>query len=443
MKSISIVGFGRFGKVLYKLLKDDFIITLYDKKPIQDKSALHAHTKVAHHVEDVYASETIFYAVPIGEFEHVIASHKKYMQPHHILMDVLSVKMHPATIFTKYVQGTHVQAMLTHPMFGPDSSQHGFEGLPIILDQFKASNTTYRFWKEYFQSKKLCVVEMPANTHDNMAAHSQGLAHFIGRLLKEYHLAATPIDSLGTKKLLELQEQTCNDTWQLFNDLQHYNPHTKEMRLKIGAAYDTLYNKLLPPHVHEGTTTFGIQGGKGSFNEEALKYYVQRAHIKNYTIKYLYTSARVMHALHRGEIDRGQMAIHNSSGGMVDESLHAMAKYKFKIVDEFAIKISHALMIRPDANFSGVTTVMTHPQVLAQCQKTLAQKYPRLHQTSGVGILIDHAVVAKKLGEKKLPTHTATMGSKLLAQLYGLTIVEDNLQDLKENYTTFLQVERL
>jgi prephenate dehydratase len=34
------------------------------------------------------------------------------------------------------------------------------------------------------------------------------------------------------------------------------------------------------------------------------------------------------------------------------------------------------------------------------------------------------------------------MGSKVLAKLYGLKIIEDNLQDLKENYTTFLQVER-
>lgn len=35
------------------------------------------------------------------------------------------------------------------------------------------------------------------------------------------------------------------------------------------------------------------------------------------------------------------------------------------------------------------------------------------------------------------------MGSKVLAKMYNLKVVEDNLQDAKENYTSFLQVERL
>ena len=187
---------------------------------------------------------------------------------------------------------------------------------------------------------------------------------------------------------------------------------------------------------------YGIQGGRGSFNEEAANQYIQRAKIKRYKIKHLYTSAEVLRALHAGEIDRGQFAIYNSIGGMVEESIQAMAKYKFKIIDQFAIKISHALMIRDDADLTEITTIMTHPQVLAQCKQTLAQKYPELKQASGKGKLIDHAMVAKNLAEKKLAEHIATMGSKILAKLYDLKVVEDNLQDLKENYTSFLVVER-
>ena len=155
-----------------------------------------------------------------------------------------------------------------------------------------------------------------------------------------------------------------------------------------------------------------------------------------------YTSENVLEALHNGEIDRGQFAIHNSVGGVVEESINAMAKYKFTIIDQFAIKISHALMIRNDADFSEVTTIMSHPQVFAQCKDTLSKKYPHLKQTSGEGELIDHAVVAKHLSEGQLPKHIATMGSKVLAKLYDLKIIEDNLQDATENYTSFLQVAR-
>lgn len=443
MKQISIVGFGRFGKVLYRLLKDDFAITLYNRSRIEGDTELTTTTVIASEINEVYKSDVIFYAVPIESFEEVIASHRKYFQDHHLLIDVLSVKMHPAKVFSKYLKSSKVQAMLTHPMFGPDSSKGGFGGLPMIVDQFMADKMNYEFWKNLFINKKLNIIEMSAREHDRLAANSQGLTHFIGRLLDTYGLEPTSVDSLGTKKLLEVKEQTCNDTWQLFTNLQHYNPYTRAMRIKLGNKYDELYNRLLPKQVNAKYVTYGIQGGKGSFNEEAINYYIQRAKIEKYKIKYLYTSAEVIRALHIGEVDRGQFAIHNSAGGMVEESIQAMASFKFKIIEQFAIKISHALMIRGDADLSEITTIMTHPQVLAQCKQTLVQKYPHLKQTSGKGKLIDHAVVAKNLGGKKLPKYIATMGSKVLAELYNLKVIEDNLQDLKENYTTFLHVERI
>ena len=374
MKKISIVGFGRFGKVLYRLLKDDFIVTSFTKSD---------------EIAKIYESDVIFFAVSIESFESVIREHKKYFKPEHLLIDVLSVKLHAQKVFEKYLKESNTQALLTHPMFGPDSSKNGFDGLPIIMDQFKSSKANYDFWKNYFVNRKLHVIEMSAKEHDRLAANSQGLTHFIGRLLSSYGLKTTSIDSLGTKKLLEVIEQTCNDTWQLFTNLQHFNPYTKRMRLKLGDKYDRLYNKLLPKQRNPDYFTFGIQGGKGSFNEQAILYYVQKEKISKYRIKYLYTSARVMRALHLGEIDFGQFAIHNSVGGIVDESIKAMADYKFKIVSEFAIKISHALMIRGDAEFGEIATIMTHPQVLAQCKQTLARKYPQLTQTSGTGILVE------------------------------------------------------
>ncbi len=443
MKHISIIGFGRFGRTLYRLLTDDFEITLYDPAGIKsDSIALHKNTTIATNLKDLYASDTIFYAVPISEFEPVIAAHKQYFESRHMLIDVLSVKLHPATIFKKYLAGGQTQALLTHPMFGPDSSRDGFEGLPIVIDKFMAKDTNYNFWKNYFTSKKLHVIGMTADKHDTLAANSQGLTHFIGRLLEEYKFDETTIDTVGARKLLEIKEQVCSDTWLLFNDLQHYNPQTKQMRLKLGEAYDIVYNKLIPSQVDPDRITIGIQGGKGSFNEEAISYYVERSGITDYNLKYLYTSENVLAALHVGEIDRGQFAIHNSIGGIVGESVEAMAKYKFTIVEEYAIKIAHALMIRSDANYGDITTIMTHPQVLAQCKSTLAQKYPQLKQTSGEGDLVDHATVAQHLAAGKLPKNVGVMGSKVLAELYDLKIVEDNLQDAQENYTSFLLVSR-
>lgn len=443
MKKITIIGFGRFGKTIYRLLQDDFIITLYNRSEIDtEENILSETTTVTYDIAKAYESDVIIYAVPIASFEGVIAAHKKYFKDSHLLIDNLSVKLHAKYIFDKYLKDMKTQALLTHPMFGPDSSKNGFENLPIILDKYKTNEKDYTFWKDYFQKKNLRIIEMTADEHDKLAANSQGLTHFIGRLLEDFGIHKSPIDSVGTKKLLQVEEQTCNDTWQLFNDLQHYNPYTKLMRLKLGSSYDKIYNKLLPDRVNEKTLTLGIQGGKGSFNEEAIMYYIKRNNITDYTIKYLYTSENVLRELYEGNIDEGIFALHNSVGGVVYESIEAMGRYKFKVIEEFAITISHALMIHKDAKMSEITTIMTHPQVLAQCHSTLAQKYPKLEKTSGEGELIDSALVAKNLAEGNLPKNIAVMGSKVLAEIYDLTIVEDNLQDLKENYTSFLMVGR-
>lgn len=441
-KSIAIVGFGRFGKTLYRLLKNDFPVTLYNPRPqVFAGENLDGDTKIAKNISEIYLCETIFYAVPIAAFESVIKNHKKYFR-NHLLIDVLSVKQHPEKIFKKYLKGMPTQALLTHPMFGPDSSREGFPGLPLVMNQFLADNDKYVFWKNYFQRKGLRIIEMSAREHDQLAASSQGLTHFIGRLLQELKFKPTIIDTLGAKKLHELVDQTCNDTWELFLNLQNFNHYTKAMRIKLGSSYDKIYNKLLPKRVNSHHLTFGIQGGVGSFNEEAILFYTNKNNIKNFRIKYLYTTEKVLRNLHEGNIDFGLFAIQNAVGGVVQESTHAMARYKFKIANEFDISVCHFLMKRKEANTRGIKTIMAHPQVFKQCRSTLAKKYPTFNLVSGYGDLIDTARVAWALSKNKLPVNTAILGPKNLARIYDLEIIDENLQDDKNNVTTFFLVKR-
>jgi prephenate dehydratase len=191
------------------------------------------------------------------------------------------------------------------------------------------------------------------------------------------------------------------------------------------------------------TIKIGIQGGEGSFNDEAIYTYLVKHTDINADIQYLYTTENVLRALHQGKIDMGQFAIRNTLGGEVKESVEAMKEFPSKTIAEYKIKIAHALMIRPDATMEDITTIMTHPQVLAQCKRTVMEKYPQLKQTVGEGELVDPAYVAKQLSKKKLPKNVATMSSKVLAEIYGLTIVQTDMQDEKENYTTFRLVEKI
>jgi arogenate dehydrogenase (NADP+), plant len=442
MKKISIVGFGRFGKTLYKLLAPDFDLIIYDPNPAEFTGLkLTKKTKIAQTVQEIYESEAIFYATPISKFEKIIKEHRKYFK-NHLLIDVLSVKVYPAQILGKYLKNTKTQALLTHPMFGPDSSKQGFTGLSIAMDKFLCSQENYNFWQKYFEQKGLTVVEISAQKHDKLAANSQGITHFLGRLLNEFHLEPTPIDTLGAQKLAEIKEQTCHDTWELFKSLQTYNPYTKIMRLKLGAAYDKLFNKLLPKKIHLHNNIFGIQGGVGSFNEEALLDYVARHKIKKYKVKYLYTTKKVLEQLKRGNIDYGLFAMHNSVGGVVTESIKALAKFKVNITEEFNILITHFLMKHKQTKLSEIKTIMAHPQVFKQCQDTLKKNYSKYKLISGSGDLIDTANLAKALAEGKIAKNIAILGPQNLSKLYKLEIVAKNLQDNKANWTSFLMVKR-
>ena len=437
-QTIGIIGFGRFGKVLYRLLKDDFRIAIFTRSKKAYKGfPLKKTTFIAKKPKELYENaQTVFYCVPIREFEKVIISHRKYLE-NHTLIDVLSVKTHPYKVFKRYLKHTNATAILTHPMFGPDSAKESFKGLPLVMHNFNANKTTYEFWKKFFISKGIKIVELTPFEHDKMAAYSQGITHFIGRLLQKFGLKSTPIDTLGAKKLQEVMEQTCNDTWELFYDLQNFNPYTKTMRIKFGKAYDKLYNQLIPPRVSSKYIVYGIQGGKGSFNEEAILHYTKQKGIKNFKIKYLYTTPAVLSALYKGEIDFGLFAVHNSVGGIVWESARALAAYKVKIIEEFPIKVRHFLMTLPHVPFEKIDTIIAHPQVLKQCKKNLKRFFPSLKKISGKGKLIDTAAAAEALFKGKLPQNYAILGPKPLSQIYNLKIVKKDLQDDRKNLTYF------
>jgi prephenate dehydratase len=171
-------------------------------------------------------------------------------------------------------------------------------------------------------------------------------------------------------------------------------------------------------------------------------HYVETEGIKKYKVKYLYTTERVLSELHKGNIDYGQFAIHNSVGGIVDESIQAIARYKFRIVTEYGIKIEHHLMKRRDASFGDIKNIMAHDQVFKQRHSTLAEKYSNFKQVTGKGDLIDTAMAAKALSEGKIDKNTAILGPGVLSALFDLEIVDSNLQDNKENYTSFMMVKR-
>lgn len=193
--------------------------------------------------EEVLSSDLLFYSVAISSFCDVLQSTGKRIGKNTIAMDTCSVKKYPMEWMSLNIPND-IYTIGTHPMFGPDSGKNGLKGLPIVMCQMKEIDERYERVKDLFISMDLKVIEMSADDHDRDAAFSQGVTHFIGRVLKEMNLENKEIATKGYVSLLEIVEQTCHDPLQLFYDLQRYNPYTRDMRHSLRIALENVGYRL-------------------------------------------------------------------------------------------------------------------------------------------------------------------------------------------------------
>ena len=139
---------------------------------------------------------------------------------------------------------TEIRFMGTHPMFGPDSAGKGVTGFPIVVCPQRVPGIDAAFWTARFEEWGLRVLTMGPDEHDHQVAFTQGVTHFIGRVLGDLDLQLHPLSTLGFRKMLEVIEQTCNDPWQLFVDLQKLNPYTEEMRKRLRDSFMRIVMEL-------------------------------------------------------------------------------------------------------------------------------------------------------------------------------------------------------
>jgi len=183
----------------------------------------------------------------------------------------------------------------------------------------------------------------------------------------------------------------------------------------------------------------GIMGAKGSFSEEAARTYAQKTKLQKLSIAYLVSAENVLSALEEGTIDLGIFAIENSNGGIVIETVHAMAKHRFKIKKIFEIDVHQNLLVKKGVTADKVKSIVSHDQAIKQCRMYLKRKWPKVKLSE----YADTAKAAEDLASGKLPASTAVIASRTAAEVYGLDILEESIQDLKFNFTSFIAAERL
>lgn len=185
-------------------------------------------------------------------------------------------------------------------------------------------------------------------------------------------------------------------------------------------------------------TKIGVQGDIGSFSEQAAIAFSKRQKLDEYKIEYLISSENVLQSVANNDVDIGIFAIENAQGGVVIESIKAMARHRCHILDMFQIQIDQNLLTLPGMTAGKITSIHSHQQALRQCRHFLSEHFsscPLVEEN-------DTAKAAKDLAQGQLPSTAAVIANKACAKLYDLEIFEENIHDLKNNLTMFLAITR-
>ncbi|CAI0545375.1 unnamed protein product [Linum tenue] len=134
-------------------------------------------------------------------------------------------------------------------------------------------------------------------------------------------------------------------------------------------------------------------------------------------------------------VDRAVLPIENSLGGSIHRNYDLLLRHKLHIVGEIKYAVRHCLLANPGVKVNDLKRVLSHPQALAQCEYTLTR----------LGLVReavdDTAGAAKYVALSKLED-TGAVASSAAAEIYGLDILAEDIQDDSDNVTRFLMLAR-
>ena len=136
-------------------------------------------------------------------------------------------------------------------------------------------------------------------------------------------------------------------------------------------------------------------------------------------------------ALRDGRADLAMMPVENTVAGRVADIHRLMPGAGLYIIGEQFMRVNHCLLALPGTKEADLTHVHSHEMALGQCRKIIGE----LGLTPCVAA--DTAGSARDLAEAKTPGHAA-IASKLAAEIYGLDVLRENIEDSAQNTTRFL-----
>lgn len=174
----------------------------------------------------------------------------------------------------------------------------------------------------------------------------------------------------------------------------------------------------------------GYLGPPGTFTEEVSMKYAKG---KAFLLRPFSTLDKVFKAVIHKEIDHGIVPVENSLEGSVNLTHDLLSNSHVKIQGELLLQVRQLLLARPGQTPSQIREICSHPQALAQCRLYLDKTYPGRPRINIASTAEAAALAAQNDGK-------AAIASIRAAELYGLEILQDSIQDESSNITRFLLI---
>ncbi|WIA17300.1 hypothetical protein OEZ85_014167 [Tetradesmus obliquus] len=249
--TIGIVGFGTFGQFLAKrFVQAGHRVLATSRTPYFSEAAAigaeyfeDADDFCEEHPDVVILASSILSTEPV--LRHLPLTRLKRST---LIVDVLSVKVFPKQLLLSRLP-PELDILCTHPMFGPDSGKGSWEGLNFMYEAVRVGKDPRRqqrleLFLDFWRSQGCRMVEMTCEEHDRQAASTQFVTHTVGRMLGAMDLASTDINTKGYENLLQLVNNTKNDSFELYYGLFLYNTNATDELERLEKAFDVVKKQL-------------------------------------------------------------------------------------------------------------------------------------------------------------------------------------------------------
>ncbi|VFQ96276.1 unnamed protein product [Cuscuta campestris] len=134
-------------------------------------------------------------------------------------------------------------------------------------------------------------------------------------------------------------------------------------------------------------------------------------------------------------VDKAVLPIENSVGGSIHRNYDLLLRHRLHIVGEVELPVNHCLLGLPGVRKEELKRVLSHPQALDQCEMTL-------NQLGAVRVNVNDSAGAAQMVASEGTRDTGAIASARAAEIYGLNIIAEYIQDYSSNITRYLILAR-